>query len=146
MAKEQFGFIGTGNMGGALATAVARAVAPNKMVLADRDSDKAAALAQQLGCHTASVIDVAASSKFVVFGCQTASTAETGSHHYTVAKRKQRRRANQHGSRNHNCTNTHLVWRSSGNPHHAQHRRCNWQRCGTICSTSGCHTRRTGCI
>lgn len=68
MAKEQFGFIGTGNMGGALATAVARAVAPSKMVLADRDSDKATALAQQLGCHTANVIDVAATSKFVVLG------------------------------------------------------------------------------
>ena len=68
MAKEQFGFIGTGNMGGALGHRSCTRSVSSKMVLADRDSDKAAALAQQLGCHTASVIDVAASSKFVVLG------------------------------------------------------------------------------
>ncbi len=48
-----FGFIGCGNMGGALARAVCRTVDPARVVLTNRTAAKAEALAAQLGCHTA---------------------------------------------------------------------------------------------
>lgn len=48
-----FGFIGTGNMGGALARAVCRVVSPEAVLLANRTPEKAAALAAELGCRTA---------------------------------------------------------------------------------------------
>lgn len=48
-----FGFIGTGNMGGALARAVRRTVPGEAVLLANRTAEKAAALAAELGCRTA---------------------------------------------------------------------------------------------
>jgi pyrroline-5-carboxylate reductase len=45
MANEIFGFIGCGNMGGALATAVSRIVGGEHILLANRTPEKAAALA-----------------------------------------------------------------------------------------------------
>lgn len=48
-----FGFIGTGNMGGALARAVCRTVPGEAVLLANRTPEKAAALAAELGCRTA---------------------------------------------------------------------------------------------
>ena len=43
------GFIGTGNMGGALARAAAKSVKPEHLVLSNRTACKAAALAEELG-------------------------------------------------------------------------------------------------
>ena len=43
-------FIGTGNMGGALAQAACRALSPAEVTLANRTPEKAAALARELGC------------------------------------------------------------------------------------------------
>ena len=51
-----FGFIGTGNMGGALARAAAKSVAPEKLYLADAFAEKAAALATQIGCQAVTEI------------------------------------------------------------------------------------------
>ena len=45
----RYGFIGAGNMGGALATALSRTVPGREIALADRDEGKAAALAEKLG-------------------------------------------------------------------------------------------------
>lgn len=45
-----FGFIGSGNMGGAIATAVCKAVDPRSVILANRTYEKAADLAAKLGC------------------------------------------------------------------------------------------------
>ena len=47
-----FSFIGTGNMGGALARAVCAAVGPENLLLYDLDSAKAQALAAQLGARS----------------------------------------------------------------------------------------------
>ena len=47
-----FSFIGTGNMGGALARAVCAAVGPENLLLYDLDSAKAEALAAQLGAKS----------------------------------------------------------------------------------------------
>ena len=48
------GFIGCGNMGGAMARALCRTVSPQDMVLANRTPAKAEALAAELGCRTGS--------------------------------------------------------------------------------------------
>ena len=42
--NNTFGFIGTGNMGGALARAAARAMAPEAVFLSDREEDRAQAV------------------------------------------------------------------------------------------------------
>ena len=65
---ETFGFIGAGNMGGALARAAAKAVAPEKITLADQMTEKAEALASQLGCKTADTAAVAANCDFIFLG------------------------------------------------------------------------------
>ena len=66
--KNTFGFIGTGNMGGALAKAAAKAIAPEDLYLADSDTAKAAALAQTLGCQTASAVQIAENCGYIVLG------------------------------------------------------------------------------
>ena len=48
-----YGFIGCGNMGGAVARAVCRAADPQNVVLANRTPAKAEALARELGYRTA---------------------------------------------------------------------------------------------
>ena len=63
-----FGFIGAGNMGGALARAAAKAMAPENITLADQMTEKAAALASQLGCKTATAEEVAGSCNFIFLG------------------------------------------------------------------------------
>lgn len=47
------GFIGTGNMGGALARAAAKAVSPSQIYLYDAFAEKADALAKELSCNVA---------------------------------------------------------------------------------------------
>lgn len=64
--KYTFGFIGTGNMGGALARAAAKAGVP--MLLANRTSAKAESLAAELGCQAVSVEDAARLSDYVFLG------------------------------------------------------------------------------
>lgn len=66
--KQSFGFLGVGNMGGALARAVARRVEPSQMVLANRTEEKARALARELGCRAASVEEAAKSCTFLFLG------------------------------------------------------------------------------
>lgn len=53
MQKVQFGFIGTGTMGGALAGAACKGVGPAQVLLANRTRAKAEALAATLGCAVA---------------------------------------------------------------------------------------------
>ena len=65
--KKTVGFIGTGNMGGALAKAAAKSVAGEKLFLADKDGAKAARLAKELGCAAVSA-DEAAQCDFVFLG------------------------------------------------------------------------------
>lgn len=63
-----FGFIGTGNMGGALAQAATKAMDSANIVLADRMTNKAAALAEKLGCKQADAQTVAASCAYIFLG------------------------------------------------------------------------------
>ena len=64
-----FGFIGTGNMGGALARAVAKSVAPENIILTDACYEKAEALAAQLNCRSCdSIAAVAEKCHFIFLG------------------------------------------------------------------------------
>lgn len=62
-------FIGTGNMGAALARAACRAIGPGEVVLANRTADKAVALARELGCAAAPDNAGAAEQARYVFLC-----------------------------------------------------------------------------
>lgn len=57
---ETIGFLGCGNMGGAIARAVCKATDPKKVYLANRTTAKAQALARELGCKVATNAEVAA--------------------------------------------------------------------------------------
>ena len=58
--NNTFGFIGTGNMGGALAGAAAKTLSPASILLADQNTAKAAALAERLGCRVGTAKEAAA--------------------------------------------------------------------------------------
>ena len=62
-------FIGTGNMGGALARAACRAIGPDEVVLTNRTAGKAQALAQELGCAAAPDNDRAVEQAHYIFLC-----------------------------------------------------------------------------
>lgn len=49
---KTIGFLGCGNMGGAIARAICKATDPQNVYLANRTAAKAEALAAELGCHT----------------------------------------------------------------------------------------------
>ena len=63
-----FGFIGTGNMGGALAKAAAKAMDGNSLYLSNKTASKAEALAAALGCRAVSVEAVARSCGYIFLG------------------------------------------------------------------------------
>ena len=64
----KFGFIGSGNMGGALAKAVSTVIDKNDMVVADKAVDKAEALAAEIGVKTADNAEIARNADFIVLG------------------------------------------------------------------------------
>lgn len=63
----KIGFIGTGNMGGALAQAVAKTGIAD-VLLADKAADKAAALAEKIGARAVDVTDVAGECDYIFLG------------------------------------------------------------------------------
>ena len=56
---KTIGFLGCGNMGGAIARAVCKATESENVFLANRTAAKAEALAAELGCQTATNAEVA---------------------------------------------------------------------------------------
>ena len=62
------GFIGTGSMGSALARAVCQAAPPQQILLANRTPEKARALARELGCRTASNLEIARTCRTIFLG------------------------------------------------------------------------------
>jgi len=68
MTNPIFGFIGCGNMGSALATAARKAVAGERILLANRTPDKARALAQRLGATVTDNVEAARRSDFLFLG------------------------------------------------------------------------------
>ena len=63
-----FGFIGTGNMGSALASAAAKVLPGEEILLSNRTPEKAEALARELGCKAVSVEETAKNSRFLFLG------------------------------------------------------------------------------
>lgn len=68
MAQYIAGFIGAGNMGGALAATACKAVSPSKIVITDRDETKTAALSARTGCAVSDSKTVVQNSQFVFLG------------------------------------------------------------------------------
>ena len=65
---KTYGFIGTGNMGGALATAAAKALTPANVWLANRTHAKAEALAEKLGAMAVFKETIAERCEFIFLG------------------------------------------------------------------------------
>ena len=63
-----YGFIGCGNMGGALAKAAAKAVGGNAVLLADADLQKAESLAKELGACVSANQEIAEQCDFIILG------------------------------------------------------------------------------
>lgn len=83
----RFGFIGVGNMGGALARAASRST--KQIVLCDHDAGKAAELGRQIGCEFADSRSVAAESQYVFLGVKPQMMADMLSEiKTTLAKRE----------------------------------------------------------
>lgn len=63
-----FGFIGTGNMGGAVAKAVAKAAKKEQILLSNRTPEKAQVLAKELGCEVRDNLFLAQNCDFLFLG------------------------------------------------------------------------------
>lgn len=55
----KFGFIGCGNMGGAIAKAVCKTTGPEQILLSNRTAEKAVRLAEELGCQVGTNFEAA---------------------------------------------------------------------------------------
>ena len=68
MSTHTFSFIGTGNMGSALARAAAKTLPPEQLLLSNRTPGKAEALAGELRCAAAPVLQAARDGKYIFLG------------------------------------------------------------------------------
>lgn len=70
MGKQNkiFGFIGAGNMGGALARAVRRTQDGGRILLANRSPEKARVLAEELGARVVSNVELAGRADYIFLG------------------------------------------------------------------------------
>lgn len=68
MSEVKFGFIGTGNMGTALARALRKTVPGHEVLLSNRTAVKAQTLAAELNCRAADNKTVAGQAKFIFLG------------------------------------------------------------------------------
>ena len=64
----QFGFIGCGNMGGALALALSKTVSAQNILLCDANAEKAADLAQKIGANVCDLASTVQASDFLFLG------------------------------------------------------------------------------
>ncbi len=65
-----FGFIGVGNMGGALARAACRSVGSDSVLVADLMREKSDSLAAECGCRSVDAADVAAHADYIFLGAK----------------------------------------------------------------------------
>lgn len=68
MAKVKYGFIGTGNMGSALASAVSLSVGGECIAVADASSKKAQLLSEEIGCICSDTNSVAKDAEYIFLG------------------------------------------------------------------------------
>lgn len=83
------GFIGTGNMASALATAACRAVEPRDIYLSNRTAEKAEQLAKKLGARVSDNMTIAQNCDYIFLGVKPQMMAELlASLHPVLAERK----------------------------------------------------------
>ena len=75
--QYQIGFIGCGNMGGALARAVCKAIGGEHVAVCDYDVAKTDKLQQQFGATPLSILDLVKACKFIVLGVKPQNMQET---------------------------------------------------------------------
>ncbi len=75
--EKTIGFIGCGNMGAALARAVAKTVSGEKLLLADLDAAKCEALASELSARVSSAEEIARTAYAVVLGVKPQALEKT---------------------------------------------------------------------
>lgn len=68
MKNDIFGFIGTGNMGGAMARALGRTIEGDHILLSNRSPEKARRLAEELNAQTADNLSVARKAGYIFLG------------------------------------------------------------------------------
>lgn len=73
----QLGFIGCGNMGGALVRAAAKSVAPSQIAVCDFFKQKADELANACGVTATDALDIASNAKFIVLGVKPQNLEQT---------------------------------------------------------------------
>jgi pyrroline-5-carboxylate reductase len=86
MAKYTLGFIGVGNMGGAVATAACNKF-PGDVIISNRTMSRAESLARDLGCAFGTYEEVAESSEFVVVGTLPGAVEEVVRRVYPAMKK-----------------------------------------------------------
>ncbi len=64
----KYGFIGCGNMGGALARAAVKAVSASEILVSDKDENKAKAFSGELGVSCGSATDIASKCEYIFLG------------------------------------------------------------------------------
>ncbi len=74
--KTTLGFLGVGNMGGALARAAAKVVSPDRIFLSNRTPAKAETLAAELHCAAADNLTVAKTADYLFLGVKPQMMAE----------------------------------------------------------------------
>ena len=72
----KLGFIGVGNMGGALLTAAAKKIDGKNIIIADFDPEKTSHFAKELGCAVGTSSDVASSAEYIFIGVKPQMAAE----------------------------------------------------------------------
>ena len=83
------GFIGTGNMGGALAHAAAQSPAPAELLLSNRTPEKAQALAQQLGATVSGNETIAQTCDYIFLGVKPQMMADLLARLQPILSRRQ---------------------------------------------------------
>ena len=68
MTNIKFGFIGAGNMGSALASAVSKSVSCDEILISDKSEVKAKSLSRALNCNTANNYTIASYAKYIFLG------------------------------------------------------------------------------
>ena len=75
--RYEYGFIGCGNMGGAIVKAVSKQVDGARICICDRDSAKCDALSKECGVSIEDIIDLAKESRHIVLGVKPQMMADT---------------------------------------------------------------------
>ena len=79
MFKYKAGFVGAGNMGGALADALCKKCGGENIIISCKNTDKAKGIAEKFGCNYATADEVVINSKFVFLGVKPQVVEEVAS-------------------------------------------------------------------